>query len=96
MPRPPSKTAGATTSEPLTRVDLLELIEVTIVELKNIAQPHEISTFRELGFDAEEADSPEQLQGILEQVTSLRTFCERRARSAIGMPAVLPPGRRRE
>lgn len=80
----------------LTRVDLLEFIEVTIAELKNIAQPHEISTFRELGFDAEEADTPEQLQAIHDQVQSLRAFCERRARSAISMPAVLPQGRRRE
>jgi hypothetical protein len=81
---------------PLNRVDLLEFIEVTIAELKNIAQPHEISTFRELGFDAEEADSPEQLQAIHDQVQSLRAFCERRARSAISMPAILPQGRRRE
>lgn len=81
----------------LNRVDLLEFIEVTIAELKNIAQPHEISTFRELGFDAEEADTPDQLQAIHDQVQSLRAFCERRARSAISMPAaVLPQGRRRE
>lgn len=82
-------------SAPISRVELLELIEVTIAELKNIAQPHEISTFRELGFDAEDADTDEQLVKIHEQVQSLRSFCERRARSAISMPAV-PHGRRRE
>ena len=79
----------------ISRIDLLELIEVTIAELKNIAQPHEISTFRELGFDAEEAETDEQLTAIHEQVRSLRSFCERRARSAISMPA-MPHGRRRE
>ena len=84
-----------TPGQPPSRVDLIEFIEVRISELKNIAQPHEISTFRELGFDAEEADSPDQLQAIHDQVQSLRAFCERRARSAIGMPAVTP-GRRRE
>lgn len=83
-------------SDSISRVDLLEFIEVTIAELKDIAQPHEISTFRELGFDAEDADSADQLRAIHEQVTSLRAFCERRARSAIGMAAVLPRGRIRE
>ncbi|MBK6695517.1 MAG: hypothetical protein IPG50_25380 [Myxococcales bacterium] len=83
-------------TSPISRVELLEYIEITIAELKNIAQPHEISTFRELGFDAEEADGPDQLARIQEQVESLRGFCERRARSAIGMPAVLPTGRRQE
>ena len=81
---------------PISRLELLELIEITIAELKNIAQPHEISTLRELGFDAEEADSPDQLSAIQEQVRSLKSFCEKRARSAISMPAVLPRGRVRE
>jgi hypothetical protein len=80
----------------ITREDLLELIEITIAELKTIAQPHEISTFRELGYDAQEADSPDQLRAIHNEVQSLRAFCERRARSAISMDAVLPHGRRRE
>lgn len=88
-------TESSSASSPISRVELLELIEVTIAELKNIAQPHEISTFRELGFDAEDADSEEQLTKIHEQVQSLRSFCERRARSAISMPA-MPHGRRRE
>lgn len=83
-------------SGPITRVELLEFIEVTIAELKTMAQPHEISTFRELGYDAEEAETPEQLKAIEEQVQSLRSFCERRARSAISMPSVPPHGRRRE
>lgn len=81
---------------PITRIELLEMIEITIAELKSMAQPHEIATFRELGYDADEAETPEQLKAIEEQVQSLRSFCERRARSAISMPSVPPQGRRRE
>lgn len=93
MKPPPAPNGPATR---ITRVELVELIEVTIAELKTMAQPHEIATFRELGYDAEEAETPEQLEAIEEQVQSLRSFCERRARSAISMPSVPPQGRRRE
>lgn len=77
------------------RAEVLEIIEVAIIELKGIAQPHEITHFRELALDAEDADSPEALAHIVQQVKSLREFCEKRAKSGAAFPAMLPRGRRR-
>jgi hypothetical protein len=78
------------------RDEVREFIEVTIVELKAIAQPKEIAQLRELAMDAEEADGAEQLASIRTQAQNLRTFCEKRLRSsATHKQAVLPTGRRR-
>jgi hypothetical protein len=77
------------------QAEILEMIEVAIVELKGVAQPHEIAHFRELALDAKEADTPDALATIYQQVKSLRTFCENRAKSGAAYPAMLPRGRRR-
>lgn len=77
------------------RAEVLELIEVAIIELKGVAQPHEVAQLRELGLDAQDADSPDSLANIVQQVKSLRAFCEKRAKSGAAFPATLPRGRRR-
>jgi hypothetical protein len=77
------------------RAEVLELIEVALIELKGVAQPHEIAHFRELGLDAEDAETPDALATIVQQVKSLREFCEKRAKSGAAFPAILPRGRRR-
>ena len=77
------------------QAEILELIEVAIIELKGVAQPHEITQFRELALDAKDADTPEALATIFQQVNSLRAFCESRAKSGAAYPATLPRGRRR-
>ena len=76
------------------RTDVVESIEVALVELRGVAQPHELASFRELSLDAEEADSQEQLAQIHAQVLSLREFCERRNLSNPGTRLdSLPRGR---
>ena len=77
------------------REELLELIEVALVELKGIVQPHEVAHFRELLLDARESETSEQRESIFTEVKSLRAFCEKRAKSRAGFPATLPRGRRR-
>lgn len=77
------------------RAEVLELIEVAIIELKGVAQPHEVAQLRELGLDAVDAESPASLASIIQQVKSLREFCEKRAKSGGAFPAILPRGRRR-
>ena len=86
------------TDNAIDRVDqaeIVEIIEVAIIELKGIAQPHEITQFRELALEAKDAGTHEALVTIFEQVKSLRAFCEGRAKSGAAYPAMLPRGRRR-
>ena len=76
--------------------EIIEIIEVAIIELKGVAQPHEITQFRELALDAKDADTVDALMNIFEQVKSLRAFCESRAKSGAAYPTTtLPRGRRR-
>jgi hypothetical protein len=76
------------------RAEINETIEVAVVELKSVALPHEIAHLRELAVDAAEAETEEQLRQIAQQVESLRTFCQNRARSsaanAFDLPSVGP------
>jgi hypothetical protein len=60
------------------RDEVIELIEVTLVELKNIAQPRDLAELSELLADAKNTEDAEQLTRILEQAKSLRAFCESR------------------
>jgi hypothetical protein len=76
------------------RSDIVESIEIALVELRGVAQPHEVASFHELSLDAAEADSDEQLAAIAAQVESLREFCERRNLSNPGTRLdQLPRGR---
>jgi hypothetical protein len=69
-------------SEPeRTREGILETVAVLVVELREIAQPHELAELRELALDAADADTPEQLAQIAAQVEGLRVFCLKRAQS---------------
>jgi hypothetical protein len=77
------------------RAEIQELIEVALIELKGVIQPHEVAQLRELGLDAEDTESPDALANIVQQVASLREFCEKRAKSGAAFPATLPRGRRR-
>ncbi len=80
---------------PMTREELVEEVEVAIAELKEIAQPHELATLREMALDAREAEE-EQLPAIYEQLRSLRRFCESRKKSDANYRlGLLPRGRRR-
>jgi hypothetical protein len=74
----------------VTREELIETIEVTVVELRGVAQPHEVATLRELALDAAEAEDEEQLALIARQVDSLRTFCMGRAKSSAALQLALP------
>lgn len=75
------------------RAEVVEEIEIALVELRSLAQPHEIASLNELLFDAQDATAPEQLEPIIEQVKSLREFCENRHRSDANFKKVVPPGR---
>ncbi len=80
---------------PMKREELSEEIEIALVELKEIAQPHELSTLREMALDAREAEES-QLPAIYEQLRSLRKFCESRKKSDANYRlGLLPRGRRR-
>jgi hypothetical protein len=68
----------------LTREAITETVATLVVELKGIAQPHEIAQLRELALDAEETSEAEQLRLIAAQVESLRLFCLNRAQSGAG------------
>jgi hypothetical protein len=70
------------------RGEVLESIAVMLVELRESAQPHELSALRELELDAQESDSEEQLRRIALQAENLRAFCEKRTRSTQGFSAV--------
>ena len=61
-----------------------------VVELRGLAQPHEIAHLRELALDATEAETPEQLDQIARQVESLRAFCMNRAKSSAALQLALP------
>ena len=74
------------------RQEVLELIAVAIVELRDLAQPRDISQLRELELDAIDADSDDQLRGIAAQVENLRGFCMSRKKSSETVP---PPVYRR-
>lgn len=75
---------------PVTREQITETIEVTVVELRGVAQPYEIAHLRELALDAQEAEDDEQLAQIARQVESLRTFCMGRAKSSAALQLALP------
>jgi hypothetical protein len=74
----------------LTPEEITETIEVTVVELRGVAQPHEVAHLRELALDAAEAETQEQLAQIARQVESLRAFCMGRAKSSAALQLALP------
>jgi hypothetical protein len=73
------------------RTEVTEFIEVAIVELRTMAQPREIAEMRELGMDARDAETKEQLDSILAHAKNLREFCERRTRSTGNFPKMMTP-----
>lgn len=76
------------------RPELLEEIDIALVELRGIAQPHELATLRELALDAQDVEEA-QLPKVYEQFRSLRSFCESRKKSAAGHHIDYPPRGRR-
>ena len=72
----------ATMAECTCAEDISETVEALVVELRGIAQPHEIAHLRELALDARDAETQEQLIQISKQVESLKTFCMNRAKSS--------------
>jgi hypothetical protein len=77
------------------RAEVVEMIEIALVELRSIAQPHEIASLNELLFEAQDATAAEQIEAIAEQVNGLRAFCENRHRSDASFKKVIPPSGRR-
>jgi hypothetical protein len=73
-----------------TREEIHETVESLLVELRGIAQPHEIAQLRELDLDAADAQQHEQLEQIAAQVESLRVFCLNRAKSSAALQLALP------
>jgi hypothetical protein len=72
------------------RREISETVEVLVVELRGIAQPHEIAQFRELALDAADAEAPDQLAKIATQIESLKAFCLSRALSGAAHELSLP------
>jgi hypothetical protein len=68
------------------RVEVVEFIEVAIVELRGVAQPRDIAELRELAMDARDAESDDELHGILAHAKNLREFCEKRTMSRATTP----------
>jgi hypothetical protein len=77
------------------RAAVIDLIDIALVDLKEVAQPHEIASLNELRIDAQDAIDEATLRQIERQVESLRDFCEKRKRSDHNFPSPLPSGRRR-
>lgn len=78
------------------RAEVLELIDIALVELKAVAQPHEKASLNELRIDASDAPDEATLRSIARQVQSLREFCEKRTSSSANFRMDQPPsGRRR-
>ncbi|MFO0679313.1 MAG: hypothetical protein U0169_22490 [Polyangiaceae bacterium] len=75
----------------LSKDAVIEDIAVALVELKSVAQPHELAALRELELDARDADTADQLDQIARQVKNLRQFCESRTRSTAAFPAIGRP-----
>jgi hypothetical protein len=71
-----------------TKEELIEHIEITLVELRGLAQPNEVAELNCLLLDARETDNGEQIVAIWRQVDHLREFCELRSMSQIGLPSV--------
>ncbi len=69
----------------LAKAELIEHIEVTAVELKQIAQPLDLAELSTLLLDARETEDPTQLEAIQRQVDNLRRFCESRRQSSATM-----------
>ena len=69
------------------RDSVVDMIEVALVELRQVAQPRDLAQLSELLLDAKETEDDEQLERIQAQATSLRRFCESRRASGAGMPA---------
>jgi hypothetical protein len=78
-----------------TRDEIVGTIDAAVVELRGVAQPHEVAALRELRRDANEADAPELLAKIEQQVKSLVAFCRSRAMTQQAFQAVVPEGRKR-
>ena len=76
------------------RAEVVESIEVALVELRGIAQPHEMAAMSELRLDAVDAQSEDQLRAIDSQLKSLRQFCESRKQSDSNYKIHLPRGNR--
>jgi hypothetical protein len=72
------------------RREISETVEILVVELRGIAQPHEIAQLRELALDAADAEAPEQLAKIATQIESLKAFCLNRAMSGAAHDLALP------
>ncbi len=72
------------------REEIRETVETLVVELRGVAQPHEIAQLRELALDAAEAETDDQLVKIAAQVESLRVFCLNRAKSSAALQLALP------
>ena len=70
--------------------DLIEHIEITLVEVKGVAQPNDMAELSSLLLDAREAESEEQRVAIRRQVDNLRAFCESRTMSSIALQKVSP------
>jgi hypothetical protein len=73
-----------------TREEISETVEALVVELRGVAQPHEIAQLRELALDAADAETQEQLVQIAAQVEGLRVFCMNRAKSSAALQLALP------
>jgi hypothetical protein len=74
--------------------EITEGIEAVMLELREVAQPHEIAQLYDLVNDAAQAQTPEQLRQIATQVKSLRAFCLSRTKSS-GSYATPPRNRKR-
>ncbi len=68
--------------------ELIEHIEITLVEVRGVAQPNDMAELNSLLLDAREAESEDQLDAIWRQVDNLRRFCESRRVSSIVLPAM--------
>jgi hypothetical protein len=71
------------------REEVAGFIEMALVELGGAAQPRDIAELRELAVDARDAETPQQLELILQQAQNLRTFCEQRKKSSADVRSVI-------
>ncbi len=71
-----------------TKDELIEHIEITLIELRGLAQPNDMAALNCLLRDAREIENDEQIVAIWRQVDHLREFCESRSMSQIGLPSI--------
>ena len=77
----------------MTRDELRLEINVALVELKDVAQPYELATFREMLVEIDDVEDA-QLEAFGEEVRNLKSFCERRKNSDANYRIdLLPRGR---